>query len=793
MFEFKNNCVRISVRNLVEFIDNSGSIDSRRGGTSDAKAMLEGARLHRKIQQRQGDGYRAEVSLKETIDVVRDNSYRIVIEGRADGVLQRDETDYAIDEIKCVYADIEKMSEPVPVHLSQAKCYAYILAKDLELEKIDVMMTYCQMESEAIRVFEFSYSFAELKDWFEKLLEKFYKWTDFCLAEYEKRQESIKNLQFPYDFRKGQKGLIASVYNAIVDKENLFIQAPTGTGKTIATLFPAIKSLGNDFAQKIFYLTAKTITRTVAVETFRLLKSNGLYFRNIVITAKDKVCPLEERKCNPDDCPYANEHYSRVNDAVYDMVSNELDIDAQVVMKYAMKHNVCPFEMSLDATYWCDGIICDYNYVFDPNVYLRRFFGEGVGGEYIFLADEAHNLVERGRNMYSATIEKEELLALKNVIKDVDKRLAGYISSVNKHLLEMKKECDNLKVFDSQAAFLMALERVFYRIQTFFEEHKRFPQMEEVSNVYLKIRHYLNMAEVMDEKYIIYTDYGEDNHFRIHEFCADPSNNLSLVMEKAVATVLFSATLLPVNYYKEMLSGDVDDKAIYAHSVFDENKRHLLVANDVTSRYTRRNVTEFDKMADYIVALTKAKAGNYLVFFPSFSYMGNVIESLKINYGGYMGECELVYQKPSMSESERETFLNAFENGNEGTKIGFCVIGGVFSEGIDLKEDSLIGTAIVGTGLPQICEEREVLRQFFNESGKDGYAYAYTYPGMNKVLQAAGRVIRTEQDLGVILLLDDRFLTREYLRLFPREWSGYEVCNRGNVNQRVREFWSDNE
>ncbi len=793
MFQIKGDRVVISVRNLVEFVCNSGSIDNRRGGTKDAKAMLEGARLHRKLQAAQPEGYRAEVTLKKEIAVSSDYDYTISLEGRADGIITRDDGDVTVDEIKCIYADIDDLKEPVPVHLAQAMCYAYLYSEMMELEEIEVMMTYCQIETEKIRTFRESYGFCRLKEWFDALMERFCKWTDFWFDSYYKRQESIAALTFPFAYRKGQKLLVSSVYKAIEGQETLFIQAPTGTGKTISAIFPAVKAMGDNLAGKLFYLTAKTITRTVAVDTFSLLAKQGLYFRRIVITAKDKICPQMPRACNPLECPYANGHFDRVNDAVYDLVTNELEIDSAKLTAYAVKHQVCPFEMSLDAAYWCDGVICDYNYVFDPNVYLKRFFGDGVRGDYIFLTDEAHNLVERGRAMYSASLIKEELLELKRLVKEVDKRLVSYLEKCNRLLLEYKRECENYTVLESQSPFVAALERVFFRLQTFFEEHKNFAYMERVSEIYLKIRHYMNISELADEKYVLYTTYDGDNNFVITQYCADPSTNIKNCVDKGCAGIFFSATLLPVNYYKEMLMGDADCKAIYAQSVFEDKNRLVAVAADVSSRFRMRGSAQFRMMAHYIVEITGQKKGNYMVFFPSFYYMEQVMDCIRLNYGSYAGQVHFLFQKPSMSEAEREEFLNHFKDADGNfsgcSNIGMCVMGGIFSEGIDLKKEALIGAVIVGTGLPMVCNERQILKSYFDEHSKNGYAYAYTYPGMNKVCQAAGRVIRTVEDVGVIALLDERFLTPEYGRLFPREWSNMKLCSSKNMGRIIGDFW----
>lgn len=399
--------VRISVRNLVEFILRSGNIDNRRT-TSVDNAMQEGSRIHRMIQRRMGPEYQAEVALRYAYDA---GEYEIVIEGRADGIITTQNV--TVDEIKGTFRDLKKMKEPVLVHLAQAKCYAYIYAKQKGLQDIRVRMTYCHIETEEIRYFHYSFVFSELEHWFLEVLEQYRKWADFSFQWQRERQASIKALEFPFPYREGQKELVTYVYQTIYHKRKLFIEAPTGVGKTISTVFPAVKAMGEGMCEKIFYLTAKTITRTVADNALEILREKGLKCKSVILTAKEKICFMEETECNPEYCPYAKGHYDRINDAMYDLLKKEDSFNREMIEKYARKYQVCPFEMCLDMSLFADAVICDYNYVFDPHVYLRRFFTDGVRGEYIFLIDEAHNLVERGREMYSAVLRKEDFLELK--------------------------------------------------------------------------------------------------------------------------------------------------------------------------------------------------------------------------------------------------------------------------------------------------------------------------------------------------------------------------------------------
>lgn len=774
--------IKISVRNLVEFILRSGDIDNRIGASARADAMQEGSRMHRKIQRRMGASYHAEVPLKIQ---VKTDKYILQVEGRADGIIQEEMV--TIDEIKGVYMNLDRLEEPVLVHKAQAMCYACIYAKQYNLEHIGVQMTYCNLDTEEIKRFTEEFSFLRLENWFYTLIEQYTKWADFQFEWKKKMTESIAGLEFPYTYREGQKELAQDVYRTILRKKNLFIQAPTGTGKTLSTVYPAVKAVGEGLADKIFYLTAKTITGTVAKETFSLFYERGYRAKVIQITAKEKLCRCEEMDCNPVHCPYAKGHYDRVNDAVYDLLQKEDFLTREVLIEQAEKYQVCPFEMCLDTATWSDDIICDYNYAFDPNVYLKRFFAEGQKGDYIFLVDEAHNLVERGREMYSANLYKEDFLAVRKILKDKDKRLEQELTKCNKILLEYKRECDTYRVYQDDISHLIfALMRLAERLDFFLQKNMDFPNKKEVTEFYLNLRNFLNIYERVDERYVIYTEHEEDGRFKMRLFCVDPSFQLQECLDKGRATVFFSATLLPIQYYKEMLSTKPDNYAVYAKTSFSEEQKLLVIGRDVSSRYTRRNEAEFQKIASYIAEIASAKKGNYMVFFPSYRLMEQVYEQF---LAIAPKEMQLLKQESGMREEEREEFLRAFEAENRKVLVAFCVLGGIFGEGIDLKEEQLIGAIIVGTGLPQIGNEREILKNYYDEKEGEGFNYAYRYPGMNKVLQAAGRVIRTIEDHGIIALLDERFLESSYIRLFPREWTKYQICSRETVRKAASDFW----
>lgn len=793
--------VRISVRRLVEFILRSGDIDNRVKVMSE-DAMQEGSRIHRMIQKKMGSSYHAEVVMRHNCEF---EGLTIKVEGRADGVIDGDITQ--IDEIKGTYKDLERMKEPVPEHLAQAKCYAYMYAYDHAQEKMKVRMTYCNLETEQIRYFHYEYMFEELESWFEKLTAEYEKWAREEINWRAMRQESIRMLQFPFAYREGQKELVTHVYHTICHKRKLFIEAPTGVGKTISTLFPAIKAMGEGKADRIFYLTAKTITASVAEKTYEILKNQGLLIKNVTLTACEKICFIEETLCNPEHCPYAKGHYDRINDAVFDLLTHEQSYNREKIESYARKHQVCPFEMSLDMSLFADGIICDYNYLFDPHVYLKRFFADSTRKEdYLFLVDEAHNLLERGRDMYSAVLYKEDFLELKRIVKAVEPHMEKQLEKCNRALLEMKRECENYQLVDMIDSFVQALVRLSGTMEEYLENHNDNPVRQAVLEFYFQVSHFLMIYELVDDHYVMYTQLEEDGRFFLKLFCVDPSRNLQQCMGRGVSTILFSATLLPIQYYKKLLGGEAQDFEVYARSTFDPGRKALFLAEDVTSKYTRRSETEYYRIAAYIHEITSRRHGNYMIFFPSHAFLSTVFEIYE-KYFLDTDQAECLLQQEFMSEEERESFLHRFEGNSaccleeiiqmdiefeeEKSLIGFCVLGGIFSEGIDLKNDSLIGAVIVGTGLPQVCNEREILKQYFSKEGEDGFDYAYRYPGMNKVLQAAGRVIRTAEDIGIVALLDERFLNRTYLKLFPREWQSFEVVSKKSVGLRVEKFWND--
>ena len=838
----------------------AGDLDERTAGAPE-DVMLEGARMHRKLQREAGPDYMAEVPLsiyypilpeagvEESADIDKTEGSGfgapaaeagdcfVLVEGRADGIFLGVDPEnpifgeaWTIDEIKTTYRKLGRMREPEPVHLAQAKCYAFIYCVQNQLDIVKVRMTYCSLATLEIRRFTQEFTAREISGWFDDLMKEYSRWAAMELRWERIRNVSLTQLQFPFAYREGQRDLAVHVYHTICHGRKLFLEAPTGTGKTISAVFPSLKAMGEGKADRLFYFTAKTVTGQVALETFSILRGNGLRLKSVQLTAKDRICPIEKRACNPDECPRAKGHYDRVNTALFDLLTREEDIRRTTLEKYGMEYNVCPFELGLDASLFADAIVGDYNYLFDPRAKLKRFFAEGKGKyRYLFLVDEAHNLVDRGREMFSASLSREEMKTFRSEVRAAYpalwKKLGKLISAFRpyKEAFEQSAEPGFAAEAESGAPagtqFMQtpggrervllveeidvladASYKVMEEMQSILQEQRRgigtaetaaAQQVQEnFMNAYFALSRFLTAYEGMDGEYQIYIQkYGRDLEARL--FCVDPSGKLAECLDKGEASVLFSATFLPIRYYKRLLGGTDEDYEVYARSSFDPGRLGLFIAGDVTSRYRMRGAEQYGKIASCIFNAVSRRHGNYMVFFPSYSFMEQVLEQYAALYPEDE-ETSFAVQRPLMTEEERKDFLDRFEKvRDDKSLLGFCVLGGIFSEGIDLRQDRLIGAVIVGTGFPQVCAEREILKRYFDGRGENGFDYAYRYPGMNKVLQAAGRVIRTADDVGLVVLMDERFKTSSYRRIFPAEWSGNRVTDSLEIGDKISRFWDE--
>ena len=771
--------IKIPVRELVEFVMRRGDIDSDFSGSSRA---VEGTRIHKKIQKTIGENSAIEASLSLNMQY---RGFDITVEGRADAIIIDDDL-ITIKEIKTVnsieHAGDEKFNG---IHFAQAKCYAYIYAYQNNIEKIDVELTYYELKTENIKNIRKSYSFKELESFFYEIIDSYLVWMEFQVKLKDERDESIKSLKFPFkSYRQGQRKLAVAVYKTIKEKRKIFVQAPTGTGKTISVLFPAVKALGEGLEDRIFYLTSKTTGINAVNDAVLNMSKKGLKIKTIFISAKDKLCVMEKTLCKSIYCSRAKNYFDRVFSAVFDMVENEDIMTREVIENYAEKYDICPFEFSLDASLLCDIIICDYNYAFDPGVYLKRFF-DFCQNDYIFLIDEAHNLVDRGREMYSAELNKSEILGLKRDFKSLDASIYKILGKINSSMIKLRKLCENgFYIQKEEPQELINLLKMFIQTsELWLNENKNNTLYDKTLDFYFKCSSFIKISELYDENYTSYVEIRDRDTF-IKLFCINPSYLLSKASNRAKSIIFFSATFIPMNYYKEMLGGCADDYSIKLASPFESRNLCLITAYNVSTKYKDRENSK-DIICTYIKAAVSKKKGNYIVYFPSYKYMQVVHELFASKYPEIMTACQV----PSMSDDERQNFMEKFLKPDGSTLVGFAVLGGAFGEGIDLKGDSLIGAVIVGVGLPQICNERDIIKDYFS-SENNGFEYAYVYPGINRVMQAAGRVIRTETDRGIVMLIDERFMEKRYKSIFPDEWKDIKkVRNPIDAEKIIIDFW----
>lgn len=769
--------VKISIKEMVEFISRKGHISNEITGPNRA---LEGTKIHQKIQRSQEGNYQSEVTLNYEMDY---KNYHYILQGRMDGLII-DKDFICIDEIKSTLRNLDDLNEETMnmSHFNQLICYAYIYSVQNNLSLIQCRLTYVHVESKEIKYINFEYNFDEIEKMFNHIIAEFNKFVELYFEFKIKRDQSLNKLTFPYDhYRNGQQEMMNGVYYTIKNNQKLFIHAATGLGKTLATIYPSLIAMKNGYTNKIMYLTAKTITRTVAYDSLQLLINQGLVIRSIIIHAKDNMCFLEKRECHPDHCPYAKNHYARVNKALIDILENEHTYTKENIQSYALKHQVCPFEFSLDIYLFCDFSILDYNYAFDPKVYLQRAYAPSH--RLTLLVDEAHNLIDRSRSMYSAMLYYSDIQYLKNYMAKKHKGVYKSLLAIEDLLVKIHYDLDELPyIVNNEPPVTLAalLERFIFAMQKYLVDTKDVVE-ERALQVYFDVISFLRIYELYRESYRTYiVNYDDD--LMIKMFCIDPSSLLQEFYKQTQAVIFFSATLLPVQYFYRILGGKEPDLKLYYESPFNIDNRLVLIGDDVHTRYKER-MYSFDKICDYIITLALSKTGNYIVFFSSYEYLEQVYERfMSFNY-----EVDVYKQDSQMTNSQKEEFLEKFKTNNTHSQVFFSVLGGMFSEGIDFKGEQLIGTIIVGVGLPQLNLERDLIKDYFDDQG---YDYAYKYPGMNKVLQAAGRVIRTASDYGVVVLLDDRYCSLQYRKIFPNEWKNARVTKINQFKQYLSDFWA---
>ncbi len=776
--------LELSVHQLVDFLLRKGDIDNR---VFNRSSQTEGTRLHGIYQAKQGTNYISEYPLKQSFVV---NEIEVTIQGRADGIIKKSDKEYIIDEIKTTAISLKEFrDENLEWHLGQAKCYAYMFAYALGLDHIGVRLTYIRQGKESEKLIEnYTYITKELENYVYDLIEKYLEFYNVVLRLQEERDESIKSLEFPFDnFRDGQYELTKYVYGAHKNSNSLFIEAPTGIGKTMSTIYPSIKYLLEDDKTKIFYLTAKATGKENAHNALEILRRNGLTISSVILMSKEKICFCKDKACNPDECIYAKGYYNKIKDVIKESLIRYEDFDNETIVSIANKHSICPFELELDLSLYSDIIICDYNYVYDPTAYLKRYFDED-STHHIVLVDEAHNLVERSKDMFSAELKKSTLEKAKKAQRHIsNKKIKNILAKIGKMFDEYDSslEYGQTKIDDLSEEGYKIINRFVTVYQEVNKENNK-DVSKELTELFIEVNKFLKISELISERYLIYIDKSETDLI-LKFYCLDASRFIKEKNRMVNSSVMFSATLSPIDYYIDLLGGDkTNSPSLSLNSPFPKENLKLLIAPKISTRYKNRDKT-YQDVANYILAFINAKKGNYFIYLPSYEYLDNLLKVIE-----FPKNVDVHIQNKEMSESEKEEFISSFKKKNRKTVVGLAIIGGAFGEGIDLVGDSLIGVVIVGIGLPKINFESNEVVEYYKKNEINGFNYAYTYPGMNKVMQAVGRLIRSETDRGAALLIDERYMWNDYKILFKKEWDNYEVVvNEEDIRDSLQKFFKN--
>lgn len=768
--------LKISVRNLVESMLMTGDIGGEFRLLSPDRAE-EGSRVHRLHQARrleEAPAYQREYYLKHEFDY---DDIKVTVDGRADGILP---SEY-IEEIKSTYQPLEALEHyENPLHWAQLKFYGFMYLAQEDQPEVCLKLTYFNIDTEQFYSFDQVFTKEELTEFVESVLALYVDFKRLYFQWKVKRDQSIKLTEFPFeDYRPGQREMAVNVYGTIRNKKKMFVQAPTGIGKTISAMFPAVKALREGKTDRIFYLTPKSTGKQIGEESVALMRTTGAKLRSLTLTSKEKICFMEEVRCEAEYCPYAKGYYDKVRPALKDLLNHEDSMSRAVVEQYAKRHEVCPFEFSLDLSLYADIIIGDYNYVFDPRVYLKRFFDEKTE-QYTFLVDEAHNLLDRARSMFSAELATPAFDQIAHGFGHIFPEVSRKAGKVREGLglIADALPGDKRGVFENYdpellnrvEGFVVACEKYLQdedEIQKKEKNKERDQAIQEAfMQTYFDSRSFLRIAELYGKGYLSYA-VGSRSDLRYKLFCIDPSENLTVAAQRADNIIFFSATLTPMDYYMGLFGGAEADYRMGLPSPFPEHNLKVYCDYKVDTRYKVRDKS-YDKISEDLDLMLQYKKGNYIAFFPSYRYMQSVSEVFMARYGM---KYEVRLQEAGLSEEGRLAVMKEFEVERDVSFLYFMVLGGVFAEGIDLKGDRLIGTALIGLGYPQLDYERELIMNYFNEEKDLGFQYAYTFPGLNKITQAGGRVIRSETDEGIVLLMDSRYRKSDIAGLLPPNWS----------------------
>ena len=787
VYDRKAGSVYISARELCEYTLRGGDIGGGTYGNKCASAIVP-HKLHCK---------KPEISDAYTFSVIS-GGITITVYTFPEGVAKNEKGEIVLERIYSVDYPLDFIENgELEIAIESAMCSSYILCEHFKMQRVNARVVFCREKHEEMRTFAQVVEKEELTVRFENLIDMFLPFAKIIVQRETNTVDELSELHFPFPkgAREGQRDFIVDAFTAIKAHKRLVVQAPTGTGKTMASLYPSLKSIGRGYADKVFYFTGKTTTAMAALGAVDIMRPSIPDFRSIHITSKEKCCTefssRDSRKCSPKYCKKAAAFYDKINVALSELLEENRTYTKEIIDKVADKYSLCSYELSLELSEWCELIVCDYNYLFDLQAYFRRYFDGAPDADYIFLIDEAHNLPDRAREMYSSTLLRSKFISVAKKYSQ-NKLLSEPLDAIlHKFDVFYELAMAEKQEIDGEVCGFYINTEIPDDLTPPFEEFvkgckklfSKGAEDEELNNLYFEVKHMLSVCDIYDKRFTMYVEaHGEEVMLRL--LCLDPSHMLDLNMRKGISSILFSATLTPLDYFSDVL-GCQKSNTIALPSPFDREKLCLVAVENVSTRYEDRKKSA-PSVANIIRASIAGKKGKYIVYFPSYTYL----ESVKDVFSQKYPKINLIVQRKSMSEKAKKEFLDAFDAKSEGTLVGFCVMGGSFSEGIDLRGERLIGAIIVGVGLPTISSELNIIKEYFDKTRENGYAYAYTYPGMNKVLQAAGRVIRSEEECGVVVLIDDRFATPDYKILMPDYWHHIKYINNANTLLAcVTQFW----
>lgn len=762
--------IELSVHELVDFVLRKGDIDSR---SFNSMTMQEGTRIHNIYQSKQGSNYLKEYPLKGIFSY---EDSLVYLSGRSDGIILEEVP--IIEEIKSTNCDLNSFfKENEEWHLGQAICYGYLYAIEKGLDKVKICLTYISQVNNDILKKNYCYKTDELLNKIHQYFDVYFQFARIIETRKNRRNESLSELRFPFsNAREGQMELIDFTKQAIESADSRFAEASTGIGKTMATIFSTLSYLKEDKLDKVFYLCPKNTNFDNAAKALEILNKEGYLLSYTEIRARSKMCPYKlEKACNPDDCPLTVGYYSKLKDVLKDCLVHENLLNSEIIDKYAEKYDVCPFELSLDFSVYTDFVVCDYNYAFHPISYLRRFFEVPDKTYRIFaLVDEAHNLIDRARDMFTVTFSEEDY-------KNLKKELKGYRNpEINKILRKINQDLRLFKQFEfnDQPIILEQLDSKFIQHITKLRSEIN---VLETDNPKLKLKKgkdflidlykFIVINDLLNDGFKIILANKYDN-LTIKLFCIDPSSFINKSLFHFLGTLFFSATLTPIDYFQKVNLNRDGFKTISLPSPFNPNNFFLIINDNISIKYKDRDKTLEEVVKEINIFVSK-KVGNYLIFVPSFEY-SRKIEKYFIN------DSRFVFQTATMTNKDKDEFLANFKENPQESRIGVCVISGSFAESIDLTGDRLIGVVVVGVGLPQVNFENNLVKDFYIQKEMNGYEFAYMNPGINKVLQALGRVIRTQKDKGSALIIDSRYAQSHYFSVLKERYKNYTKIKDSN-------------